>query len=381
MFKTTVKLRAAAFFRRVFFPVRAGKKAKAKLAIPFILALVAACAIMCSGATYARSPAVFADAANAAYAGKIEHIFTHELVFDTAKAYSPSNPVRDCFDKDHLTAKEFNALLGELYERNYVLVSLDSAISGAPLVLPQGKKPLVMSFDDMTYDTVNRGCIDKLVTVDGKICDYTKHAEPQITRERENVTLLESFIEAHPDFSHDGARATLCVNGYNGILGYRCTPSCNVSESKRQSEAEECKKVIAALSELGYTFASHTYYHKYFNSCSADMIEKDCAAWRKYVRPIVGDTRVLCYPAGEHRAKSAKNDIFKRFGFDVFLCVGDFAGTDYERSSTDAKYIYRLPFDGTALRLYEKRYARLADTRKIYDASRFRPFSYKGSYR
>ncbi len=314
------------------------------------------------------------------YGGEVKHIFTHELVFDTAKAFSSENKLRNCFDKDHLTAKEFKALLGELYKNDYVLVKLDEAIGGEPIMLPRGKKPIVMSFDDMTYDTVNRGCIDKLVLSDGKIYDYTKNASPQLSRERENVTILESFIEAYPDFSPNGARATLCVNGYNGILGYRCTPSCNVSKRKQASDAAECKELVSALKALGYTFASHTYYHKYFNSCSANEIEKDCAAWRKYIEPIVGKTRVLCYPAGEHRAKSEKNGIFKRYGFDVFLCVGDFEGTDYERKSADAKYIYRLPFDGTALRLYEKPYARFADTRAIYDGTRFRDFSYRGTY-
>ncbi len=341
-----------------------------------ILVIIAACFIFSFGFT---GKAIADTAELDEYDGKIEHIFTHELIFDTAKAYSPNNSVRDCFDKDHLTAKEFKALLGELYKNDYVLVSLDSAING-DVKVPRGKKPLVMSFDDMTYDTFNRGCIDKIILSDGNICDYTKNAEPQVSRERENVTILESFIEQHPDFSCDGARATLCVNGYNGILGYRCTPDCKVSEEKQAAETEECKKLVAALKGLGYTFASHTYYHKYFNSCTANMIEKDCAMWQKYIEPIVGETLVLCYPAGEHKAKNAKNDIFKKYGFDIFLCVGNFAGTDYERAATDAKYLYRLPFDGTALRLYQKSYAHLADTRAIYDETRFRPFSYKGGY-
>lgn len=340
-----------------------------------IIAIIAACLIM----SFCFANRAWAETELVEYDGNVEHIFTHELVFDTAKAFSPKNSVRDCFDKDHLTAKEFRALLVELYKNDYVLVSLDASLSGAVKV-PHGKKPLVMSFDDMTYDTVNRGCIDKIIISDGKICDYTKNAQPQMSRERENVTILESFIEQHPDFSPFGARATLCVNGYNGILGYRCTPDSKASEQKQAEETTECKKLVAELKALGYSFASHTYYHKYFNSSSASMIEKDCIAWQKYIEPIVGNTRVLCYPAGEHKAKSAKNDIFKRYGFDVFLCVGNFSGTDYERASTDAKYLYRLPFDGTALRLYQKSYAHLADTRAIYDDTRFRPFSYKGGY-
>ncbi len=361
------------------------RKTRVVAAAVIAAVIVAACLTLCVGTTVPPSAeqSVFGIESGAAelerYDGKVEHIFTHELVFDTDKAYSPDNSVRECFDKDHLTAKEFKALLGELYRNDYVLVGLDSVVSGE-VKAPRGKKPLVMSFDDMTYDTVNRGCIDKLVVVDGEICDYTKHAEPQLSRERENVTILESFIEEHPDFSQGGARATLCVNGYNGIFGYRCTPTCSVSKKKQAAETEECKKLVSALRKLGYTFASHTYYHKYFNSCSAGMIEKDCAAWQKYVEPIVGETHVLCYPAGEHRAKNEKNEIFKKYGFNVFLCVGDFEGTDYERASTDAKYFYRLPFDGTALRLYEKTYARLVNARAIYDPARFHPFSFKGKY-
>lgn len=345
-----------------------------------VCAIIAVLAAIFAFGLTAVDPATADEAELVTYTGKVEHIFTHELIFDAEKAYSPKNPLRDCFDKDHMTAKEFKALLAELYKNDFVLVSLDRAIDGAPIALPRGKKPLVMSFDDMTYDTANRGCIDKIILHDGKLYDHTNSAEPKITRERENVTILESFIENHPDFSFEGGRATLCVNGYNGILGYRITPDCKVSAKKQAEDTAECKAVVAALKDLGYTFASHTYYHNYFNSCSAEMIEKDCAAWRKHIQPIVGDTRVLCYPAGEHKAKSAKNDIFKRYGFNTFLCVGNFAGTDYERACTDARYVYRLPFDGTALRLYGKSYAHLADTRAIYDDARFRPFSYKGGY-
>ncbi len=359
------------------------------------IAAVCATVAMIIGAAFAANFAAEQNARNAVvaprtatcgaqdrvlYDGKIEHIFTHELVFDTEKAFSPKNSLRDCFDKDHLTAKEFAALLDQLYDNGYALIGLDRALRAEPLYMPRGKRPLVMSFDDMTYDTVGRGCIDKLVLCDGRVCDYTANASPQTTRERENVTILESFIEKHPDFSVDGARATLCVNGYNGILGYRITPDCRVSEARMESDTVECKALVKHLKVLGYTFASHTYYHKYFNSMNARQIEKDCAAWARYIAPIAGETRVLCFPSGEHKARSSKMDVYKKHGYNVFLCVGDYDGTDYEKTARDARFVYRLPFDGTALRLYEKSYARLADTKKIYDNTRFRPFDYKGSY-
>ena len=313
------------------------------------------------------------------YDGKVEHIFTHELIFDTDAAYSPSNKLRNCFDKDHMTSREFAALLDALYTRGYVLVRLESVLDGH-VTVPIGKIPLVMSFDDMTYDTHGCGCVDKLVWRDGGVWDYTAGEEPQYTRERENVTILESFIEKHPDFSYDGGRATLCVNGYNGILGYRITPDCRVSEKVMERDRTEATAFVKELKNLGYSFASHTYYHKYFNSTSASELRKDCRKWREYIAPVVGDTRVLCYPAGEHNAKSAKNKVFGEYGYDVFLCVGCHAETKYGREQGDAKFIYRKPFDGTALRLYRDMYAHLVDTREIYDVRRFRPFSYKGGY-
>ncbi len=357
------------------------RKVKILVTVLYIAACVAVIIIAAFGAVtrFAHADGDKSDG-HIEYDGAIEHIFTHELIYDTEKAFAPNNKLRNCFDKDHLTAKEFKALLGELYKNDYVLVSIDGVLSGKKPIMPRGKKPLVMSFDDMTYDTTDRGCIDKIKLVDGVVYDFTESAEPQLTRERENITILESFIQTHPDFSPFGARATLCVNGYNGIFGYRITPDCNVSEEYAESETRECKKLVSALKDLGYTFASHTYYHKYFHSMSAREIEKDCNAWDKYIKPIVGETRILCYPAGQHNADSARNDIFKAHGFNVFFCVGSSAMTETEKNSVDATYIYRKPFDGTALRLYGKLYAHLADTAAIYDKSRFRPFSYKGGY-
>ncbi len=348
------------------------RKKGSKIAVVlFIVATVMCIGVFAFGGT--------ATAKEYVYDGKVEHIFTHELVYDTDKAFSEGNSLRNCFDKDHLTAGEFGKLLDSLYSRGYALISLDAALGNADIVMPRGKKPIVLSFDDMTYDTVGRGCIDKIIVSDGTICDYTARDDVKITRERENISILEKFIEDHPDFSVDGARATVCVNGYNGILGYRITPDCNVSDKIMKRDAESCKELVAELKRRGYTFASHTYYHKYFNGMSHADVEKDCAMWRKYVEPIVGETRVLCFPAGEHNAKSDKFGVFRKYGFDTFLCVGAGA-TDYERELSDATFIYRKPFDGTALRLYKKQYAQLVDCEAIYDSSRFRPYSYRGGY-
>ena len=344
-----------------------------------IKAIVVAVLMLIASAVFGLGLGGSAAASEYVYTGAIEHIFTHELVYDTERAFAADNSLRNCFDKDHLTAREFERLLLSLHSNGYALISLDAALGGEPIIMPSGKKPIVMSFDDMTYDTVGRGCIDRIVLDGGKVCDYTARAEKQKTRERENVSILERFIEEHPDFSVNGGRATVCVNGYNGILGYRITPSSKVSDNVMARDTEGCKAVVAELKRLGYTFASHTYYHKYFNSMSYAEVEKDCAMWDEYIKPIVGDTSVLCFPAGEHNAKSGKLEVFRKHGFDTFLCVGAGA-TKFEREMTGVNFVYRKPFDGTALRLYKEQYAHLVDCEEIYDLARFRPYSYKGGY-
>ena len=35
------------------------------------------------------------------------------------------------------------------------------------------------------------------------------------------LTVLEDFIETHPDFSYQGSKGILAFTGYDGILGYR----------------------------------------------------------------------------------------------------------------------------------------------------------------
>lgn len=80
-------------------------------AIAFIAAVSAA---LCIGA--AKRIDTVESGAAVEYTGTVEHIFTHELVYDTEKAFAQGNKLRDCFDKDHLTAKEFGALLNSLYD-------------------------------------------------------------------------------------------------------------------------------------------------------------------------------------------------------------------------------------------------------------------------
>ncbi len=65
-------------------------------------------------------------------------------------------------------------------------------------------------------------------------------------------------MDAHPDFSFRGAKGVIALTGYEGILGYRTDELESPAFAK---EKEEALKVVQALKDNGWSFASHGYGH------------------------------------------------------------------------------------------------------------------------
>ncbi len=316
----------------------------------------------------------------------VQHFFTHELVYSPERAYSDSNYIRKCFDRDHLTASEFKKILEEFYLRGFALVNIEDAYSfnngkweEKSNVSFNGKKPLILSFDDMTYDTVGRGIVEKIVVKDGEIWDYASCEEQKFSQERDGVTILEKFIEENPDFSFNGARAILCVTGYNGAFGHRVFSESPLSGEKLEREKESLKILVEVLKEKGYRFGCHSYSHCNTQYIDSYEFSKDLKKWEEEIGVYLGETKVYCYPGGNHKAKSFNNEILKQHGYNIFLCTGS-VPTKGEIQESGATYFYRHPLDGTSLRLCEEEYADFFDTKKVYDKRRYLPFSYKKGY-
>lgn len=314
---------------------------------------------------------------------KIEHFFTHELVYDAAKAFSSSNSLRQCFDRDHLTADEFKNILQQLYENDFVLVDIFDVYEnvGGKLKVKQnldfgGKKPFILSFDDMTYDTRGRGIVDKIVEKDGKIYDFCENESVHMTQERDCITILEKFIEDNPSFSINNARAIICVTGYNGMLGYRVFEGTYLSSDRLQRETQELEQVVSCLKQKNYRFASHTYGHINCKRADLGSFKKDVEKWQNQIGKFVGETNIFCYPGGNHISGSANNEILKNKGFSVFLCTW-VRDTQKEDEENGATYLYRHPLDGTSLRLCEQEYANFFSTKQAYDKDRSVSFSNK----
>lgn len=263
----------------------------------------------------------------------------------------------EAVDYSGLTVSEFNQILAELYKNDYVLVdfySLTHLTQGTgytteTLDLPEGKKPLVISVTGVSYggtgetdsdsDTAESSIGKKAsgIEVDSSgmiVNDVTDENGTAVTGAYDVMTCVDTFIGNHPDFSNDGARGIIAVTGSEGILGY------DPSDSAGKAEME---KVISALKEEGWIFASGTYSGISYGS-EYSIVKEDAEKWQSEVGPYLKDTDILILPdradIGSWSPYSSDNEKFSLLsgeGF-VYFCVDNSqsltwleTGTDYVR--------------------------------------------------
>lgn len=319
------------------------------------------------------------------WTGTVEHFFTHSLIAHPEVAFAPGNSYAFDLDRDCLTPDEFSAILAQAYENDYMLVDLaltyrvaNGRAERVPFPFPKGKKPLVLSFDDVVYASKNRGkgMADKLVLTDGHILSYTEHGDPQLSAEREFIPILESFVQKHPDFSFRGARGILCLTGFDGILGYRTQRDA----PDRAAEIERVKPIVQALKASGWKFACHSYAHGHMKKYTSEKMRDDVQKWKTEVAPLVGNTEWYVYPYGEwvlgENCSDERHRVLEEAGFRVFFGVGSqaFYGKMPLRSETRVLFMDRSPMDGISLRARETSYSRIFLCSQVYDVRRPVPY-------
>ncbi|MEG2561071.1 MAG: hypothetical protein RSB10_00495 [Clostridia bacterium] len=295
---------------------------------------------------------------------EITHLFTHALIAFPQLAFAQGNEMSPHYDKDCLTAREFSAILASLYARNYILVSPSDIYSvvGGTVIRKKcdfdGKKPLLLSFDDINYYStkMNRGMNDKLVVdIDGNIATYTAGARKKINYDNEVITIVESFVKKYPSFSYRNAKGVICLTGFDGILGYRTQSG----SADRANEIGRAQFVVKTLKEKNWKFACHSYGHYHTQKISAQKFASDTDKWLREVSPIIGKTDIYCFPFGEYDmlendALSAKQKHLLASGFSMFWGVGDspfFGKIPFEQSVTEkCSFMDRIPLDGYSLR-------------------------------
>ncbi|MFI3167164.1 MAG: polysaccharide deacetylase family protein [Bacillota bacterium] len=315
------------------------------------------------------------------YDGDVCHLFTHCLVANPKKAFVKSNDMAVHYDADCLVPCEFERILQELYNNNYVLCDISDTYEiengkakKKSFLFPQNKKPLVLSFDDVVYDPKKsgKGMADRLVLQNGEIA--TETFGEGVSFDNEFVGILESFIKKHPDFSHNGARGIICLTGFSGVFGYRTQEG----SENRESEIAKAKQVAKRLSESGWKFACHSFAHGHMKKMTAEQIALDTQKWNDQVASIVGKTQLYVYPYGEwvisenqngENVTSEKHTALVDAGFKVFFGVGAKQFYSYLPFSGEDKYLFmdRCSLDGVTLRSENGEIERYFDPKKVID--------------
>lgn len=291
---------------------------------------------------------------------QVTHIFYHSLVVDPERGFAGNDSAAAGFKQWMTTVDEFNKITQAMYDNGYVLVDLHDLVTQTTdengdvhftpnqIMLPEGKKPFVLSLDDLSYyhSYDGRGTASKMVLDEnGKpTCEYIQADGTTVTGAYDCVPLLNQFLEEHPDGAYHGARGTIALTGYNGILGYRTDIAYktgeNLTEDQRawldahpdfdwEKECEEAKKVAQAIKGTGWNFASHTWGHiRVGANTSLETIKADTEKWLAYVEPLIGETDTIIFAHGEDLADwhdySAENEKFtylKSQGFNFFCNV------------------------------------------------------------
>ena len=326
----------------------------------------------------------------------IPNLSFHVLIEDTARAFS-DDTYGGQYNRNFVTTGEFRKILQQLYDNNYVLVDFDSFTGSSqdtsgkdifqtiPIYLPAGKKPVMITETMVNYylymvdsnadnvaDAGGDGFASKLVVSNGEIKnEYVNSSGETLVGDYDLVPILESFIKEHPDFSYQGARATLAVSGYDGVFGYRCVNSfvATMGQDYVDQEKADAMAVAQKLKELGYTFACYTFGDVGYSNYSVQQISADIQSWVQQVLPVLGgECNIFIFAktsglAGYGTNNQSFNAIYNS-GFRYFITHGTQpwaeVNTDYVRQN-------RLMVTGEYLAHYANYFSNTNYT--LFDAS------------
>ena len=345
---------------------------------------------------------------------EITHVFYHTLVVDPEKAFAnqENDPQAVGNNQWMTTIDEFNKITQTMYDEGYVLVDLHdiaeetvdengvSHFKEGTIMLPPGKKAFVLSLDDLSYyhSYDGYGYASKMVLDENgrPKCEYVQDDGTTVVGDFDAVPLLDKFIEEHPDAAYKGARGTIALTGYNGILGYRTdisyqTVPDDINADKKkwleehpdfnlETERAQAKTVAEAMMAEGWRFASHTWGHLKVGEASMERIQADTTKWKENVEPIVGATDTIIFAHGQDLAEwttgytpdNAKFNYLKEQGFHYFCNVDSnpyrtWIGRDYLRQGRRNLDGYRLYRNAVGK---ENNIADLVDAADILDPMR-----------
>jgi len=329
------------------------------------------------------------------YDGVVEHLFFHEVIAWPELAFNGAYTQKG-YDDNMVTVHEYVKILESLHRKNYILVDLNDVWSEFinekgerrmqrnTLMLPEGKKPIVFSYDDLSFYEymTGDGFMEKyIIGDDGDV--WATGIDPKgnrvISQDFAAITILDKFVRENPGFSLGGAKGCIALTGYQGILGYRTQfdkdNDTQQARLNRMTEIARVRPVVQRLKETGWYFATHSYGHINLERMSLNGVMNDAHRWLDEVGSLVGETKLFIYPFG---SRLDGNDVWSTgpalefyvgLGFRVFASVGR---EPFSRIKPDitAVMLDRMNSDGYTLRNRRERFMRFYDAQEIFDPMR-----------
>lgn len=340
---------------------------------------------------------------------QITHVFFHTMVVDSAKAFDGDSKEAG-YNQVMTTMSEFAGIMQSMYEKGYVMVSLhdmavvnsDGTVSRGEILLPPGKKPFVLSQDDVSYYHYmdGDGFAQKLILDEnGDVKNtYIEEDGTVSVGDYDMVPWIDTFVDEHPDFSYHGHKGIIALTGYEGVLGYRTDEVYRTREAGRvteyqqkffdenpdfdeaawQEEVDQAKAVAEAMRADGWEFASHTWGHISPTATGIDGVMQDTQRWLDNVETVVGDTDVIIFAfgadIGDWQPYTSDNPYFsylKEKGFNIFCNVDSSQywvqfGDNYMRQGRRNLDGYRMYYNPDML-------SDLFDVSSVWDAARPTP--------
>lgn len=315
------------------------------------------------------------------YDGAIGHLCFTNLVVDTDRAFD-GDEYSPVYRQNMITLEEFENILDTLYESGYILIDIhsltdktetadgDVTLTEKKPKIPEGRKPIIFSVENLTYDSVRNGdgvatrlALDK----DGNVgAVYTDEGGHDLIGAYDVVPVLEQFIAEHPDFSFQGARGVIALSGAKGAFGYAIEEG---SSPDYEDNQQTVKKIAEKLREDGWTFATEGYGYLEMGNLSYEALREDVLKWKDTVGQLVGECDTLLYPSGsEVDYATEKAALLINQGYCYLVGMW----SDNDHLEVNSRYLRqtRRTITGYVLENYPGNFSTYFSTPSILDAAR-----------
>ena len=300
---------------------------------------------------------------------QLYHIFFHSLIIDTAKAFDGDN--RALGYNEYMTTRyEFERMLPLLLEGGFVLYDIkemvqftDGVASRKEIRLPPGKKPLVISIDDVCYyDYMETdGFATRLdVDADGNVVTIVTDDDgtERVTYDGDVMPILDAFVREHPEFSWRGYKGIVAVTGYQGAYGYRITDLDDFDAETGKQMQQKVLEISDAFRATGWDVACHSYTHNQYwtnGTITEEQFNKYEKRWMEEMAPYLGEVSIFISPNGAYSNLGKNHWAVRRLvesGYAIYCPVGSGMQTSYQG---DFMLQDRMNLDGLNLVLYPER--------------------------